>query len=46
MSEVEVKASGKYNPRLAKELREAIKDVLEGRTIEYEELIRKLKEGK
>ena len=46
MPEVEVRASKKYNPKLAKELKEAIKDVLEGRTVELEELLKKIKESR
>ena len=43
---VKVRASKKYNPKLAKELRKAIKDVLEGRTVELKELLKKIKEDK
>ncbi len=46
MPEIEVRVSRKYNPKLAKELGEAVEDVLEGRTVEFEEFIRKLKEGR
>ena len=46
MPEVEVRVSRKYRTRLAKELREAVEDVLEGRTVEFKEFLRKVKEGK
>ena len=34
-----VKSSKKYNEEFTKELREAIKDIAEGRTKSYEELL-------
>ncbi len=45
MPKVEVKITRKYNPKLVKELGEAVEDILEGRTVELKEFLKKLKEG-
>ncbi len=46
MPEVEVRASKKYNQKLVKELREAVEDILQGRTVGLEELLKKIGEGR